>query len=173
MPPGQTYSLTGLISETSPLVLDWNGENQNDPLAIMLRDTAFTMGASETEEIPFAPIPQPAPAIDLIDDTPRLAFSGYSNATNRVTRFWQDANFSTRLVFRPPGGVWISLGEVNWSLHGERTSQGGFYTEPSNWAGAENYNGPTGGDWTMSPELLPAWNENSQKYLTEWENKKP
>jgi hypothetical protein len=97
---------------------------------------------------------------------------------NYATYFREDATFTTRLVCRPPGGIWISLGYLIWTLHGERTYQNNqnlAYTDPANWGGAENLNPPSedAGTKQMVTELLPNWSANSQPYLQDWNNKKP
>lgn len=173
----QKYSSTPTITETSPTVLDWNGLNQNDPLAIMIQDRSFNLFANETQNLPFTRPPYASPSVSLINDTPMLAFSGYSNNLNYPTMFREDVTFTTRLVFRPEGGIWISLGYMIWTLHGERTylNNGLDRTDPANWAGSETLTPGTGGAGTAQivPELLPAWTGNSQTYLQAWNNKKP
>ncbi|APW61912.1 hypothetical protein BSF38_03443 [Paludisphaera borealis] len=106
----QKYLGTPTITETSPTVLDWNGLNQNDPLAIMIRDRSFNLFANETQNLPFARPPYASLPVDYINDTPMLAFSGLGNALNYPTMFRENVTFTTRLVFRPEGGIWISLG---------------------------------------------------------------
>ncbi|AGA27352.1 hypothetical protein Sinac_3071 [Singulisphaera acidiphila DSM 18658] len=65
-----------------------------------------------------------------------------------------------------------------WNLHGERSflNQAGFnYEDPNNWGGTQSLTPPseTAGTKQMVPELLSEWSENSQKYLKEWDQKKP
>ncbi|WP_237722521.1 hypothetical protein, partial [Singulisphaera acidiphila] len=173
----QTYFATGQITETSPTVLDWNGQNPGNPLAIMVQDSSYTMYPAETQNIPFSRPPLVSPPAYAIHDTPVLSFGSYSNPLNRPTRFYQDVVFTTRLVYNP-GGIWISLGYLIWNLHGERSflNQAGFnYEDPNNWGGTQSLTPPseTAGTKQMVPELLPEWSENSQKYLKEWDQKKP
>ena len=142
----------------------------------MLIDTAYAMNPDETQNIPFTRFPSVDPPVDQVSDNPRLVFGKYDNNLNYPIRFYEDANFSTRLVFRPPGGIWISLGTVTWNLHGEWVFQfdtGFAYTNSASWGGTESYNGPPGGNGTMVPELRPEWTANSQPYLQEWTGKKP
>jgi hypothetical protein len=65
----QNYAATPQITETSPTVLDWNGQNQNDPLAIMLGDMSYTMNPGETQNIPFSRPPFQPPPVSQINDT--------------------------------------------------------------------------------------------------------
>ena len=70
----------------------------------------------------------------------------------------QADSFSTYLMYKPTGGVWIALKQIDWSWSETATKSGGSWTAPTSAQPAPTSKTPSGDD------VFPTWVNTANNY---------